>query len=69
MEPALSVREVLSGKRKGMSILSGDPALDKALWDIAEVLKEIAEKSPASKADQREGSIINTEESDTDARE
>ena len=63
MRLAFSVKEVLSRKRKGKPALTGDPALDNALWEIAEVFGEIARNGAAPEADQREDAVINIEES------
>ena len=63
MRLAFSVRQVLSEKRKGKPAISGDPAIDKALWEIAEVLGEIAKNGSAPEADQRGDAVINIEES------
>ena len=63
---AFSVRQVLSEKRKGKVALTGNTPLDEALWELAEVLAEIARNGSAPEAGQKESSTINTKESATD---
>ena len=60
---AFSVRHVLAEKRKGKPAISGDPTIDKAIWEIAEVLREIAMNGSAPEADQRVDAVINIAES------
>ena len=66
MGPTLSGRGVLAEKRKGKPALTGNTPLDEAIWELAEVLAEIARDVSAQEACQREGSTINTEASATD---
>ena len=65
MGPTSSNREVVA-KRKGKPALSDDPLLDEALWELAEVVWEIARNGPTTEAGQRKSSTVNSEESATD---
>ena len=64
MGPTFSGEGVLAKRRKGKVALTGNTPLDEALWELAEVLAEIARNAP--EAGQKEGSTINTKESATD---
>ena len=66
MGPTFSVRGVLAEKRKGKPALSDDPLLDEPLWELAEVLWEIARNGPTTEAGRRESPTVNTEESAKD---
>ncbi len=66
MIPTFSGKGVLAEKRKGKPALTGNTPLDDALWEIAELLAEIARNESASEAGQGEGSTIDTKESATD---
>ena len=65
MGPTFSGEGVLAKRRKGKVALTGNTPLDEALWELAEVLAEIARNGSAPEAGQEEGSTINTKESAT----
>ena len=66
MGQTFSGKGVLAKRRKGKAALTGNTPLDEALWEIAEVLWEIARNGPTTEAGQRESPTVNTEESATD---
>jgi len=59
MGQTFSGEGVLAKRRKGKVALTGNTPLDEALWELAEVLAEIARNGSAPEAGQKEGSTIN----------
>ena len=66
MGPTLSGGRALSEKRKGKPALSGDPPVDEALLELAEVLWEIARNGTGPEVGQEEASTFNPEDSAKD---
>ncbi len=66
MGPTFSGEGVLAKRRKGKVALTGNTPLDEAVWELAEVLAEIARNGSALEAGQGEGSTIDPRESATD---